>query len=995
MGARQSMATSRWTRLPQTLRLLPLQSSKRCRCFGSFSGGALPDGAQRSTAHVAKPGLDDQVWLFCAASAAGAMALSFLDSRRPAGCYYEKSPSGEVDRLRRWSRVFWNLPSGISPNFHETEVNPHLEKHIPRWTAGMPSPDAADKASVPRVLVPLCGKSVDMPYLCELGYGVVGVEGVQRGILEFKAEHQVRVKGMKSPVVVSKDDQGPGWHEGAAFVPAKKFQGARRNYVFKTGAQGLGYYSERPAVWRGKVNLGRRRAPLHIIEGDMLDVTPEVVAASTFNTDGRKEILTFDLCCRGAESVMLRADGKEERLESLGGHPQCFTGHPRHLSFDDCCSWPRLLRPTLQLAAALLRENPPLEAPRLDGADCPDSLNWVELGAAAAGLEAERSSESVKAGALLVASSPASADDLVVVRKCTCLAQLALLRRSSGLASMLDTDQLAARPFLLQAVHQALLGFRLLASFAQYRGFSEKTCAHQMAALQAIRSDLLKVEGVFDVAPPMGMDHSLRLRRIHDSKGFAADPSPAGSEVVRQLWEAEGRAMSAAYLTSASAPMLQLWEALDRLLHGRRSKPAFQLPHAEPQQTQHTSCQQARQHYFEAKTGSFLAAAAAYEELQRCSEIEVPMIFWQNQACMTGNHLLSLASTVLLAMLLGRGFRFRASDFPGGVSCDRVLTGPLCSWSLEPSTFDAMAQPPAVTYSYASFQECLPFLQRLYGFTALSKAGEMDLPHLVVKDQCQYFVPSLFRNPRMRPLLERWFWQAGSRWKVFSPLGRWLFGDLASHLEHRVTSFVQVHKLYPGASNRFRACAQNRFVEAADWWARCIRELSAGASTQVFIATIEHSFLTEMARGFGRANLTYATATWARRPDDIPHVFSSFIDMWLLGRACDVAVTTSHSTFGYVGPALFGVPRISGPGTAGAAYGGRQRPGKWWQRMPACSFHGAEEALRKKSPQVFSFEPCSHFLQMDWPHWNRSKCAQADFPPGLLQIPSELLPRSC
>ena len=45
-----------------------------------------------------------------------------------------------------------------------------------------------------------------------------------------------------------------------------------------------------------------------------------------------------------------------------------------------------------------------------------------------------------------------------------------------------------------------------------------------------------------------------------------------------------------------------------------------------------------------------------------------------------------------------------------------------------------------------------------------------------------------------------------------------------------------------------------------------------------------------MARGFGRANLTYATATWARRPDDIPHVFSSFIDMWLLGRACDDAL---------------------------------------------------------------------------------------------------------
>lgn len=129
---------------------------------------------------------------------------------------------------------------------------------------------------------------------------------------------------------------------------------------------------------------------------------------------------------------------------------------------------------------------------------------------------------------------------------------------------------------------------------------------------------------------------------------------------------------------------------------------------------------------------------------------------------------------------------------------------------------------------------------RLAAMPKTWQAGEMDLPHiLVVKDQCQYFVPSLFRSPWMRPLLERWFWQAGSRWKVFSPLGRWLFGDLASHLEHRVTSFVQVHKLYPGASNRFRACAQNRFVEAADWWAQCIRELSAGASTQVFIATME------------------------------------------------------------------------------------------------------------------------------------------------------------
>jgi len=223
------------------------------------------------------------------------------DARRSsANCYFEPAPDGGVDRLKRWSQVYWNLPAGTSPIFHHTEVNPHLEKHLAQWSKGM-SPDETKAGPLPKVLVPLCGKSVDMPYLCELGFGVVGVEGIPRALLEFKAEHQIRVKGMKSKLPFALDEQG--WREGTTFQAAAQFAGARSGQSFKTGDQGLGYYSERPAVWRGKVNLGRRHAPLHLIEGDMFEVTPELVAASTFATDGR-----FDLVYDCAALVSLPPD---------------------------------------------------------------------------------------------------------------------------------------------------------------------------------------------------------------------------------------------------------------------------------------------------------------------------------------------------------------------------------------------------------------------------------------------------------------------------------------------------------------------------------------------------------------------------------------------------------------------------------------------------------------------------------------------------------------
>lgn len=43
-----------------------------------------------------------------------------------------------------------------------------------------------------RVLVPLCGKSVDLKWLYDHGYDVVGVEGVEEPILTFFDEHQLQ-----------------------------------------------------------------------------------------------------------------------------------------------------------------------------------------------------------------------------------------------------------------------------------------------------------------------------------------------------------------------------------------------------------------------------------------------------------------------------------------------------------------------------------------------------------------------------------------------------------------------------------------------------------------------------------------------------------------------------------------------------------------------------------------------------------------------------------
>ena len=63
--------------------------------------------------------------------------------------------------------------------FHLPEVNPYLQRH---WAV----------AATARVLVPLCGKSLDLAWLAGRGHQVFGVELSEKAIEDFFNEHKVQ-----------------------------------------------------------------------------------------------------------------------------------------------------------------------------------------------------------------------------------------------------------------------------------------------------------------------------------------------------------------------------------------------------------------------------------------------------------------------------------------------------------------------------------------------------------------------------------------------------------------------------------------------------------------------------------------------------------------------------------------------------------------------------------------------------------------------------------
>lgn len=74
--------------------------------------------------------------------------------------------------------------------FNQPTVSPMLERWADRvWGTDGPN----------RVLVPLCGKSLDMVYLAGRGADVIGVEYVERGVREFFAERGAEPEEDRGP----------------------------------------------------------------------------------------------------------------------------------------------------------------------------------------------------------------------------------------------------------------------------------------------------------------------------------------------------------------------------------------------------------------------------------------------------------------------------------------------------------------------------------------------------------------------------------------------------------------------------------------------------------------------------------------------------------------------------------------------------------------------------------------------------------------------------
>jgi thiopurine S-methyltransferase len=66
--------------------------------------------------------------------------------------------------------------------FHLKEINPFLLRHWP----------ALEVPEVSQVLVPLCGKSLDLAWLAAQGLQVMGVELAEKAVQEFFAEQQLQ-----------------------------------------------------------------------------------------------------------------------------------------------------------------------------------------------------------------------------------------------------------------------------------------------------------------------------------------------------------------------------------------------------------------------------------------------------------------------------------------------------------------------------------------------------------------------------------------------------------------------------------------------------------------------------------------------------------------------------------------------------------------------------------------------------------------------------------
>jgi len=131
--------------------------------------------------------------------------------------FVENSDDGTVDRLGRWDAK-WNREYKGEPGFHLPTANPNLAKH---------HGGAFDPPKGEPILLPLCGKTIDLRWLASAGHRcVVGVEGVQRGIDELRDEllRDLRKTGDASGRVWTTAPEGRNWFHSDSSSAAKSIE---------------------------------------------------------------------------------------------------------------------------------------------------------------------------------------------------------------------------------------------------------------------------------------------------------------------------------------------------------------------------------------------------------------------------------------------------------------------------------------------------------------------------------------------------------------------------------------------------------------------------------------------------------------------------------------------------------------------------------------------------------------------------------------------------
>ncbi|XP_030847420.1 probable thiopurine S-methyltransferase [Strongylocentrotus purpuratus] len=103
-----------------------------------------------------------------------------------------------MSRLERWSEGW----AEGRTSFHRTYVHKSLLEFQSKLLVKKPS----------RVLVPLCGKTLDMRWFAEEGHEVVGVEGVLQAVMEFFQEQELPYKesdvpGLKGAKLFENEDK--------------------------------------------------------------------------------------------------------------------------------------------------------------------------------------------------------------------------------------------------------------------------------------------------------------------------------------------------------------------------------------------------------------------------------------------------------------------------------------------------------------------------------------------------------------------------------------------------------------------------------------------------------------------------------------------------------------------------------------------------------------------------------------------------------------------